>query len=171
MKIKLIATDIDGVWTDGGMYYDNKGNEWKKFNTYDSAGIFFCKVNDIKTAVFTGEETVIVSRRADKLKVDFLFQGVTNKLKSMKKLCNSLGITLEEVAYIGDDLNDIELMKEVGLSACPASAPAYVKEIADWEMEKKGGEGVFREFVEKILEQEGLLGATITKTLEMINNR
>ncbi len=134
MEIKLIATDIDGVWTDGGMYYDNEGNEWKKFNTYDSAGIFFCKVNGIQTAIFTGEETEIVKRRADKLIVDHLFQGVKNKLKSMNELCRKLGISLDQVAYIGDDLNDIELLKEVGLSACPHSSPEYVKEwwIGKW---------------------------------------
>ncbi len=171
MKIKLIATDIDGVWTDGGMYYDNEGNEWKKFNTYDSAGIFFCKVNDIKTAIFTGEETVIVGRRADKLKVDYLFQGVKNKLKVMKKLCKNLDIGLDEVAYIGDDLNDIQLLKEVGLSACPRSAPDYIKELVDWEMDKNGGEGAFREFVEKILEEEDLLDSTIAKTLDVMNSR
>ena len=80
---KLIITDIDGVWTDGGMYYDQTGNEWKKFNTADSAGVLFCKYYKIPVAIITGEETQIVKRRADKLKVDFLFQGVKNKLAQM----------------------------------------------------------------------------------------
>ena len=168
MDIKLIATDIDGVWTDGGMYYDNTGNELKKFHTYDSAGILFCKLNNIKTAIFTGESTEIVKRRAAKLKVDYLYQGVRNKLKSMEELCSELNIELKNVAYIGDDINDLVLLKEVGISACPNSAPDYVKERVDWVMMKNGGEGVYRELVEKILKIHGLLDSTVEYALKHI---
>jgi 3-deoxy-D-glycero-D-galacto-nononate 9-phosphatase len=163
MKIKLIATDIDGVWTDGGMYYDNQGNEWKKFHTYDSAGVLFCRLNNIKTAVLTGEDTEIVLRRSTKLKIDFLFQGVKNKLKTMTDLCNKLQVDISEVAYLGDDINDLELLKASGLSACPNSAPDYIKENVDHILEKKGGEGVYREFVEKILSENNLLEITLEK--------
>ena len=136
---KLIATDIDGVWTDGGMYYDQGGNEWKKL-----------KFN-IPIAIITGEDTEIVRRRATKLKVDRLFMGVENKLIVLSELCGELKISLSEVAYIGDDINDIEVLKNVGLSACPSSAPDYIKELVTIICSKKGGEGVFREFVETIL--------------------
>ena len=149
---KLIATDIDGVWTDGGMYYDQKGNEWKKFNTYDSAGVLFAKKLNIPIALITGEDTEIVRRRAAKLKVDHLFMGVENKLIVLSELCRELSISLSEVAYIGDDINDIEILKNVGFSACPSSAPDYIKELVTIICSKKGGEGVFREFVETILE-------------------
>jgi 3-deoxy-D-manno-octulosonate 8-phosphate phosphatase, yrbI family len=149
---KLIATDIDGVWTDGGMYYDQKGNEWKKFNTYDSAGVLFAKKLNIPIAIITGEDTEIVRRRAAKLKVDHLFMGVENKLIVLSELCRELSISLSEVAYIGDDINDIEILKNVGFSACPSSAPDYIKELVTIICSKKGGEGVFREFVETILE-------------------
>ena len=148
---KLIATDIDGVWTDGGMYYDQTGNEWKKFNTYDSAGIFFARKLNIPIAIITGEDTEIVKRRAIKLKIDLLFMGVENKLTILSNLCKELSISLSEVAYIGDDINDIEVFKNVGLSACPSSAPDYIKELSTIICSKKGGEGVFREFVETIL--------------------
>lgn len=155
MTPKLVLTDIDGVWTDGGMYYDQSGNEWKKFHTYDSAGVLFCHRAGIPVGILTGEETEIVRRRAEKLKIDYLFQGVTDKVATAQKLCKELGITLQDVAYIGDDLNDLELLKVVGISAAPASAPEYIKEVVDMVMEKRGGEGVFREFVEKVVGVRG----------------
>jgi len=147
-NIKLVLTDIDGVWTDGGMYYDQTGNEWKKFHTYDSAGVLICKNNNIPVGIITGEDTVIVKRRAEKLKVDYLFQGTKNKLDVAKDLCKKLGCELANVAYIGDDHNDEELLSVVGFSACPSSAPDRIKKIVKKVMNKKGGEGVFREFVE-----------------------
>lgn len=154
---KLVLTDIDGVWTDGGMYYDQTGNEWKKFNTYDSAGVIFLKKLNIPVGIITGEDTKIVKRRAEKLKVDYLFMGVNNKLEIVKNLCSKLKINFKDIAYIGDDLNDIPLLKTVGISAVPSNAPDYVKNYALWNLSKRGGEGVFREFVEKILIEEDLL--------------
>lgn len=148
---KLFLTDIDGVWTDGGMYYDQQGNQLKRFHTYDSAGVLFSHLLNIPVGIITGEETEIVKRRAEKLKVDFLFQGVKNKLETVTKLCVKLGISLEEVAYIGDDLNDIELLQSVGIAAVPANAPSYVQKVANFVTIKRGGEGAFREFVEKCL--------------------
>ncbi len=150
-EIKLILTDIDGVWTDGGMYYDQTGNEWKKFHTYDSAGVLFAHQKNIPVGIITGETTEIVKRRAEKLKVDFLYQGVRNKVEVARDICQQLGITLDEVAFIGDDLGDIELLKAVGVAGVPASAPAYVRKLATIPLMKNGGEGVFREFVETLL--------------------
>ena len=152
---KLIITDIDGVWTDGGMYYDNTGNEFKKFNTIDSAGIIFCRKLNIPIAIITGEVTQIVANRAKKLKIDLLYQGITDKLSVAKGLCESMGIELSDVAYIGDDLGDIELLKAVGFSGAPANASDYIKAICDVVTMKKGGDGAFREFVEEILERSG----------------
>lgn len=160
---KIIITDIDGVWTDGGMYYDQTGNEWKKFHTYDSAGILFCKLNNIKTAIVTGEDTNIVSRRSLKLGVDYLFQGTSNKAGMVLELCESLGIDISEVAYLGDDLNDIELFGIAGFSACPNSAPDYIKSRVTHVLTKNGGGGVFREFVEKILIDNRVFEATLEK--------
>ena len=136
-KPKLILTDIDGVWTDGGMYYDQTGNEWKKFHTYDSAGVLFAHQNEIPVGIITGEDTEIVARRAAKLKVDYIFQGVRNKLEVAENLCKELNITLEDVAYIGDDLGDVELLKNVGISATPNSAPDYIKKYSQMVMTKK----------------------------------
>lgn len=149
---KLILTDIDGVWTDGGMYYDQTGNEWKKFNTYDSAGVLFAHQHGIKVGILTGETTSIVEYRAKKLAIDYLFQGAKDKLAIATKLVEQLGIKLSDVAYIGDDINDISLLMAVGIAGVPASAPQYIKSLSTTMLQKKGGEGVFREFVETILE-------------------
>lgn len=165
MKPKLILTDIDGVWTDGGMYYDGTSIELKKFNTYDSAGVLFAHHLNIPVGIITGENTQIVKRRADKLKVDFCFLGVKDKLSVAKKICQELSISLSEVAYIGDDINDIKLLKAVGISAIPASAPAYMNNFANMQLNKKGGEGVFREFVEKILGKSTILNIIVDLNL------
>lgn len=151
---KLFLTDIDGVWTDGGMYYDGTDVELKKFNTYDSAGVLFAHKMGIPVGIITGENTNIVKRRADKLKVDYCFLGCKNKLETAENLCNQLGITLNDVAYIGDDINDVKLLKKVRWAGVPVSAPEYIRQLATVQLTKRGGEGVFREFVESILGSE-----------------
>lgn len=166
MIIKLFITDIDGVWTDGGMYYDQHGNELKKFNTTDSAGVLFLKLLKIPLAIITGENTQIVERRAKKLNVDYLFMGVSDKLAVASDLCEKLEITLNEVAFIGDDLNDIQLLVNSGLSAAPENSPEYIKNLVKWKLNKKGGEGVFREFVERYLNETNQL----TEVVDMYLN-
>jgi 3-deoxy-D-manno-octulosonate 8-phosphate phosphatase (KDO 8-P phosphatase) len=166
MEIKLVLTDIDGVWTDGGMYYDQSGNELKKFNTSDSAGVLFLRLLKIPMGIITGENTQIVQRRADKLKISRLYMGVTNKLAVVEKLCDEMQISLQEVAYVGDDLNDAVLLKAVGFSAVPANAPAYMEKYAQLRLSKSGGDGAFREFVETLLEKENLLDIAIEKYVE-----
>lgn len=153
---KIILTDIDGVWTDGGMYYDQTGNEWKKFHTYDSAGVLFAHRLGIKVGFLTGENTTIVDRRARKLGIDIVIQGAKNKLQIVKDLCSRLNLSLKEVAYIGDDINDYNLLKEVGWSGVPASAPIYIRALSNVPILKKGGEGCFREFVENIIGPKGI---------------
>lgn len=150
---KLILTDIDGVWTDGGMYYDGTNVELKKYHTYDSAGVLFAHHLGIPVGILTGENTQIVQRRADKLKIDYCCLGCKDKVAVASELCDKLGITMDDVAYIGDDLNDMKLLKLVGWAGVPSSAPEYVKKLANVQLKKQGGEGVFREFVEILLEE------------------
>lgn len=157
MLPKMIISDIDGVWTDGGMYYDELGNELKKFNTSDSAGVLFSKIVKIPVAIITGEKTKLLERRIAKLKIEHLYMGITDKLSCAKDLCSQFNISLSDIAYIGDDINDIELLQNVGLSACPSNAPSYIKKICDWNIDTKGGDGAFRAFVEKILATNNLL--------------
>lgn len=162
---KLVITDIDGVWTDGGMYYDQTGNEWKKFNTSDSAGVLFLNLLNIPFAIVTGEETQIVKRRAEKLKVKYLFMGINDKVSVVKNLCKELDIELKDVAYIGDDINDIDLLSKVGFSASPENAPDYIKKNVNYVTNKRGGEGAFREYVEVILKNNNLLEKAIESYL------
>lgn len=158
MKLpKLILTDIDGVWTDGGMYYDETGNEFKKFNTSDSAGVLFCKLKNIPVGIITGENTDIVLRRAEKLKIDIVHLGISDKLAVAENICNKLDISLKDVAYIGDDLNDVSLLKAVGISAAPSNAPKYIRWKVDFVCKKSGGQGAFREFVETIFINCGVM--------------
>lgn len=151
---KLILTDIDGVWTDGGMYYDGTNVELKKFHTYDSAGVLFAHHLGIPVGIVTGENTEIVRRRSEKLKVDYLYLGAKDKVAITKELCKELQIELQDVAYIGDDLNDMPLLKQVGWAGVPSSAPEYVRSLATVQLAKGGGEGVFREFVESLITLE-----------------
>lgn len=153
---KLILTDIDGVWTDGGMYYDSTDVELKKFHTYDSAGVLLAHRLGIPVGILTGENTEIVRRRANKLQIDYLYLGVKDKVAVAKSICDELKIELSEVAFIGDDINDMKLLKLVGWAGVPSSAPNYVKVLASIQLKKGGGEGVFREFVETILSPEAV---------------
>ena len=150
---KIFITDIDGVWTDGGMYYDQTGNEWKKFNTSDSAGVLFAHKLDIPVAIITGEDTEIVKRRATKLKIEHLFQGIKNKVQVAEHLCEVYNIQFSDMAYIGDDIGDLPLLKLVGWAAAPANASDYIKKEVQYITKKAGGEGAFREFVEWIILQ------------------
>jgi len=165
IQTKLVLSDIDGVWTDGGMYYDQTGNEWKKFNTSDSAGVLFCHKLNIPVGIITGENTEIVLRRAEKLNVDFIFQGAKDKLRIVSDLCIRQNISLSEIAYIGDDIGDIPLLLKAGFSATPANAPQYIKDFVNYVTTKSGGEGAFREFVEKIISMNDIDIRTLIKEL------
>ncbi|MCG1035336.1 acylneuraminate cytidylyltransferase [Polaribacter sargassicola] len=152
--IKLVVTDVDGVLTDAGMYYSENGDELKKFNTHDGMAFKLLREKGIKTGIVTSENTNIVSNRAKKLKADYLYQGKIHggKLEAVLDICKKEKIKLEEVAYVGDDINCYELLSAVGIAACPKNALTKIKNIPDIIcLEKKGGEGVFRDFVEVIL--------------------
>ena len=153
-KVKLFLTDVDGVLTDGGMYYSEIGDEQKKFNTRDGMGFHLLREAGIKSGIITTENTQIVERRAAKLKVDYVYQGKNTggKLQTALEICRKEGITLAEAAYIGDDINCYDLLCEVGMAACPADAVDKIKTIPNIRiLRKKGGEGVVREFIEIIL--------------------
>jgi 3-deoxy-D-manno-octulosonate 8-phosphate phosphatase (KDO 8-P phosphatase) len=154
---KLVLTDIDGVWTDGGMYYSENGDEWKKFHVADGAGVLLLRAVGVSIGILTGESMELVRRRAAKLRIEHVRLGVADKLREAEIMCADLGLTLRQVAYIGDDLNDMELLKSAGWSATPANAVEYVRQNAAWRMTLKGGEGVFREFAERLLREAGLL--------------
>lgn len=150
-KIKLFLSDVDGVMTDAGMYYTASGDEFKKFNTHDGMAFNLLREAGIKTGIITTENTTIVERRAAKLKIDYVYQGAgfKGKLAAAMEICVKENITLNEVAYIGDDINCIELLKAVGIAACPANSTKKVKAIPGIiHLQKSGGEGAIREFVD-----------------------
>ena len=153
-QIKLFLSDVDGTLTDGGMYYSETGDELKKFNTRDGMGFQLLREAGIKTGIITSENTKIVENRARKLKIDFLRQSKRDggKVAAAMEICNELGITFNEVAYIGDDINCYELLSSVSVAACPADALPKIKSIHNiLTMTKKGGEGCVREFAEELL--------------------
>lgn len=153
-NIKLFITDIDGTLTDGGMYYSENGDELKKFNTRDGMGLQMLREAGIKTAIITSEDLQLNQRRAVKLKVDYIRQGKVNggKVAVAQEIANEMGISMNEVAYIGDDVNCMELLTTVGLAACPSDACEEVKSIPNIHIiNKKGGEGCVRLFANLIL--------------------
>jgi YrbI family 3-deoxy-D-manno-octulosonate 8-phosphate phosphatase len=154
--IKVFLSDVDGVMTDAGMYYTENGDEFKKFNTHDGMGFNLLQNACIKIGIVTTENTKMVERRAAKLKMDYLYQGkgFGGKLAAALDVCEKEGITLNEMAYIGDDVNCIELLQKVGVAACPANATPKVKAIPGIiQLSKCGGDGVVREFIDMILDE------------------
>ena len=161
----LVITDVDGVLTDGGIFYDELGNKIKKFNTSDGSGVLFLRALDIPVAIISGDPSEAVRNRGKKLNLDHVYVGVHNKVEKATEICQQLGIDLQQVAFIGDDLVDLKLLQQVGFSAAPANAPDYVKERVDYVTTKKGGDGAFREFVEYILIQNKLLDQALAPFL------
>lgn len=153
-QIRLLATDVDGVLTDAGMYYSENGDEWKKFNTRDGMGLKLLQKAGLITAIVTQERTKLVARRAEKLAIPELHQGIMDKLPVIRAMAERYGLTLRQVAYIGDDINDLEALTAVGWSASPADGMPVVRASVDYVCEKKGGEGAVREIVEMILEAQ-----------------
>lgn len=149
--IKLFLTDCDGCMTDGGMYYSEKGDELKKFNAKDGMGFELLRAQGIKTGIITAEDVELNKRRANKLKVDYFISGCKNKFSAVNKICSELGISVKNVAYMGDDINDVETLKNAGLSFAPANAIEEVKECIDFCTKLNGGDGAVREAIGYLL--------------------
>ena len=150
-KIKLVITDVDGVLTDGGMYYSAKGEEFKKFNAVDGMAVELLRKQGIKTVFMTKENSQIAKQRGKKVQAAAVFVNIISKEKLLSKICHKFRVNLEEIAYIGDDVNDAKIMKLVGFSATPLNGLYHVKKIADYICKSRGGNGAFREFVDLIL--------------------
>ena len=153
LTIKLVATDIDGVWTDAKMYYTQNGDFMKSFSTYDGMAVQLLREKNIETIILTSENSEIVLKRAKKLGIKNVHINEHNKLDRLKKICNARKIPLNKVAYIGDDINDIELLGKVGFSALASNSPIKNKIKVDYITKRKGGDGAFREFVDLILKE------------------
>lgn len=161
--IKLIITDVDGVLTDGGIIYDNNGCEYKRYNVKDGLIVHLLQKNGIKVGAITGRDSKVVSDRCNELNFDFHFHGIKNKGEKLLEILEAHGIERSEVAYLGDDLIDLPILTQVGLSACPSDALPYIQKHVHFVSSLKGGEGVFREVADLILESKGLLSDIVEK--------
>jgi len=151
-KIKLLITDIDGVWTDTGVYYSENGELLKRFSIRDGMGVQRLReLINVETGIITGENSGAVKKRAEKLGISEVNLNVKDKAETLREILQRRGLKSEETAYIGDDVNDIGIMMMAGLSACPADAISSVRKIADFLCDNNGGNGAFRDFAEIII--------------------
>jgi 3-deoxy-D-manno-octulosonate 8-phosphate phosphatase (KDO 8-P phosphatase) len=166
-KLKYLVIDVDGTMTDAGIYYDENGNELKKFCTKDAAGFFAAHQLGIKIMVLTGRECKATIRRMTELKVDYLCQNVKNKTAYLEQFIKEHDITSEEIGYIGDDLNDYPPMKLCGYIGCPADSCEEIRGIADYVSDKNGGHGAVRDVIEHILRETGDWDSVISKVYRL----
>lgn len=155
--IKAIFFDVDGVLTDGQIIYDEAGKETKNFNVKDGYIIGHLKKAGIITGAISGRESAATARRCAELKVEFCHQGILNKMSVFEKLIKHYGLRAKEVAFIGDDINDLPILRKVGLSACPLDTFDYIKERVDLITRVKGGQGALREVADLVLAARGLM--------------
>lgn len=156
-QIKVLITDVDGVLTDGGILYDNEGMEYKKYNVKDGLIVQHLKKAGFLVGVITGRASQVVENRCEELRFDFHYHGVKDKYKKLTELLETMELTLEEVAYLGDDLIDLPVLTKVGLSIAPVDALPYVCAAVDYVSPLAGGKGVFREAADLLLHAKGQL--------------
>ncbi|MEX0764809.1 MAG: HAD-IIIA family hydrolase [Nitrosopumilaceae archaeon] len=153
-NIKIVITDVDGVLTDGGMYYTDEGDTMKKFHVRDGMGVTLLRRQNIPTIIVTKEKTRIVKQWANSMKIATLYDGVVKKESMLEKICAKFNVKPNQIAYIGDDVNDLELLKKVGLSAVPNDAISESKKICHYVCNTKAGQGAFRELADLILHSQ-----------------
>lgn len=151
LKIKLVITDVDGVLTDGSRYFTGSEELFKKFHVRDGMGVNILLRNNIPTIIITKEKTKIVTNWAKEMNVKKVYLGITKKEGMLDQICNEFSVHSSEILFIGDDVNDLELMKEIGFSCCPNDGSGFVKKIVDYICNEKGGRGAFREVVDLLV--------------------
>ena len=164
--IKVLITDIDGVLTDGGIIYDNAGMEFKKYNVKDGLIVQHLKKAGFLVGAITGRSSQVVENRCEELRFDFHYHGVKDRLKKLNELMETMELSLEEVAYIGDDLIDLPVLTRVGLSIAPADALPYVSAAVHYVSPLDGGKGVFREAADLLLYAKGQLVPLVDNLLK-----
>jgi 3-deoxy-D-manno-octulosonate 8-phosphate phosphatase (KDO 8-P phosphatase) len=153
-EVRLVLTDNDGVLTDAGVYYSEHGELLKRFSVRDGMGVELLREQEIETAIMTREDSGCVARRAEKLRMPYLYLGVQDKRAHLDRVTAETGLTLGQLAYIGDDVNDLEIIRTIathGLTAAPADAMPQVKETVHYVCQQPGGHGAFRDFAEWLL--------------------
>jgi 3-deoxy-D-manno-octulosonate 8-phosphate phosphatase (KDO 8-P phosphatase) len=165
-SIKLIVLDVDGVLTDGKLYIGSDRVEYKPFHTQDGMGISLAHYAGIKTAIITGRNSEAVSKRAEELKIQYVYQGIHDKLSVLDEIMSELNITMEDVCYMGDDINDLPIMQKVGFPVAPDNAVTLVKSSAQHHTKARGGEGAVREMIDYILSSQHDYSALIRDYLD-----
>lgn len=163
--IRLLLLDVDGVLTDGRLYYGNNGEELKAFNIQDGLGIKLLQRNDIKVGIITGRSSELLARRAAELGIDLVVQGREDKLIALQEILKTHDYQMEEIAFLGDDLPDVAVIRRVGLGVAVANARHFVVENSVWQTTASGGNGAVRELVEMILQAQGKLNSTLAEYL------
>lgn len=163
-QIKALILDVDGVLTDGSIVYDDAGRETKSFNVKDGLIIAHLRKSGIIVGIISGRESAAVTKRANELRLDFCHQGIVDKLSVLLKLLDHYKLKKKDIAYIGDDINDLAILRIAGISVCPADAPSYIKSEVEFVATSTGGHGVVREFADFVLASRGYL----TKMLKNI---
>jgi 3-deoxy-D-manno-octulosonate 8-phosphate phosphatase (KDO 8-P phosphatase) len=169
-KIKLLILDNDGVLTDGKIIYNENYIESKNFSAKDGLGIRLLQQTDLELAIITGRTSKILERRCEDLDIKYLHQKVRNKLAKTTNLLKELDLTWDNVAYLGDDWNDYPVMKRCAISATPADAFDTIKAEVDIVLQRKGGEGAVREFIEIILKEKGIFEDTVKKLTDYLES-
>ncbi len=154
-KIRLLLLDVDGVMTDGKLYFGNDGSEFKAFNTLDGHGIKMLQKSGVSVGIITGRSSELVARRARNLGIELLLQGREDKLAAMGELIAEMTITLEEIAFMGDDYPDLAVMRRVGLGLTVANAHPEVRRHAAWSSDSTGGNGAVREACDMLMRAQG----------------
>jgi 3-deoxy-D-manno-octulosonate 8-phosphate phosphatase (KDO 8-P phosphatase) len=165
-KVKLLLLDVDGVMTDGRIILGNNGEEFKAFHAQDGLGIAILQSAGVPVGIITKRQSVLVERRADELKIKYVYQGQKDKTVAFREILDQLKLTADQVAYMGDDLPDLSLLLRVGLSATVSDGVDYLKERVDWISQKKGGRGAVRELCELLMHAQG----TYSLALDLLQN-
>lgn len=164
--IRLVAFDVDGVLTDGGLYYSDSGEEFKRFNSLDGQGMKMLKSSGVEVAIITGRSSRCVEIRAENLGIEHVYQGIENKLDAMVDLLDKLKLTRDTAAYVGDDVVDLTVMRHVGLAISVPESPQLVREHSSYVTQRSGGHGAVREVCDLIMSAQNTLNAQLAPYLQ-----
>ncbi|WP_028357672.1 KdsC family phosphatase [Brackiella oedipodis] len=161
--VQLAVFDVDGILTDGGLWFTENGEHLKRFNVLDGHGLRLLETHGVKVAFITGRSSAILTRRAAELGIAIVKQGCNNKKQALLELADELNIDLAHIAFMGDDIIDLSAMQTAGLAIAVPNAPNYIQQAAHWVTQQSGGNGAVREFCDMVLAAKGLLGAVLTQ--------
>jgi len=167
-KVQLVITDVDGIWTDGGMYYSQNGDELKRFSVYDGGAVILLELADIPLIILSGEKNNILESRFRKLQISDVRLGIQNKQVELDKILERYSVEKENVLYLGDFINDYPIMRSVGIPVCPLNACEEIKEISKIILKNAGGEGVLWNLTKRILKSKEIFEEIFQKYLEHI---